>query len=215
MMLKSDTYNVNAPIGGFGNHVRTLLLLSDKFHLRYNNKIIAHKFDKKLKKIKILCYPSQKTWHNWLYYEWKTREHFSAEILFSHDFDFIKNNKNTFAKIIALIINPELCYRCYLKINSNLNNTLRKTFIDHIESSNRKTLELAQQDSRVLPIEASHLFSPMLDREFYNSIIHWFDVEDRYETACELHETWYNLHIKSEQEFVQHVNEFYGKVSPK
>jgi hypothetical protein len=215
MILKSDTYNVNAPIGGFGNHVRTLLLLSDKFPLQFNNKIVAHKFDKKLEIIKTLCYPPQKTWDNWLYYEWQTREHFSAEILFSHDFEFIKNNKNTFAKIIALTINPELCYRCYFKINSNLNNRRRKNFIDHIESSNRETLELAQQDNRVLPIEASHLFSQTLDRKFYNNIIHWFDVEDRYETACELHNTWYNLHIKAEKEFVQYVNEFYGEASHK
>jgi len=214
-MIKSDSYNVNAPIGGFGNHVRTLLLLSDKFPLRFNNKIIANTFDKKLAIIKERCYPSDKTWHNWLYYEWQTREHFSMEILFSHHFEFIKNNKNKDAKIIALIINPELCYRCYLKLNSNLNNTPRDTFLKHIEESNRETFELSQQDSRILPLEASHIFSPTLDREFYISIIRWFDVEDRYETACELHETWYKLHIKSEQEFVQHINEFYGTVSPK
>jgi hypothetical protein len=214
-MVESDTYNVNAPIGGFGNHVRALLFLSDKFPISFKNKIVAKEFDKKLELLKKYYYQDKKTWHNWLSLELKWRHQFDKEIVFSHFFEFIKNNKNKNAKIIALSVDPELCHRCYFKFNSNLNIISSPVFLNSINLDNKELIELAKKDSRILLIDASHIFSPTLDRKFYNSIIQWFDVEDRYETANELHGTWYNLHVKAEQEFVQYVNELYNNACPK
>ena len=57
-----------AHIGGCGNHIRWLCLLDQTFDISSITK--KDKFDFILNEV----YGKDRTWHNWLTYEWKWRE---------------------------------------------------------------------------------------------------------------------------------------------
>jgi hypothetical protein len=201
-------YIVYAPVGGFGNHVRLLLLLSDKFKFYFNNKIIANTLEEKLKVVYKAVYPPEKSWHNWIQKEWAFRESFNKSILFDHKLIFTDDDPNT--KIITLLVNPELCHRCYFKFNSYLNRDSREEFLFGQQEFNKLSLELAKQDTRYLPLQADILYNSILDKDLYYKMIDWFELEDRYNIASEIHKLWFELHCKAEREFVEYVNNIYG-----
>ena len=199
---------VIAPIGAFGNHVRWLLLLSNKYSFLGCNSITD-----KVNFIKEKVYSENRSWHNWLKYEWTFRNGLDKIIKFSHELNTMHEDKFKDSKFISLTIDWELSYKCYFKINCYLNELSSYDYMVMINNHNKVSNLANKKDNRILTIKSDDLFKKELDRDIYNSMINWFDLEDCYEFAKEIHTMWYNLHLKSEKEFVRDITKLYNKIS--
>lgn len=186
-------FNIVSPIGGFGNHVRLLMLLDTQIF----------KCRDQIDFIKNNIYHAKRTWHNWLIIEWRFREILNKYAFLTHNFDDIDNPLKT----VILTIDPNLAYKSYLKFNNNLNNTTVEDFLKFAKLENEKHTSLASEKIKVLSSDI--LFNETLDRTFYNELVEFLDSNNLYDQACEIHQLWYQAHKRAEREIVEHFTLFY------
>jgi len=244
--------NVLAPIGGFGNHLRWLLMLDSAFSFvtappkdqylifsgsewpTYENFIINNyqcsesikleiencivrsdlprplimtDLDNKLDSILTNMYNEQRTWHNWLSYEFLYRAHLDQLINFVHTPNYGPVNNNN--KTIGLTIDPDFALTMYLKFNSGLIGLTHEKFNQHIEKSCQEIKEYSETSKNTLILEAESLFTESLNPTIYNKIIDWLELENNYHSANIIHNHWFKLQKKSEKEFVRDITELY------
>jgi hypothetical protein len=210
---------VCAPIGGFGNHVRWLALLDPVFqfeltplteprfkkipdptrHIKFSNA------DSKLESFRTQIYSPGRSWHNWIWMEFLYREDLDEVLEFNHRGPYIEN----VIKNLILTVDPELALRSYLKLNSNLNHCTPEVFKQQTTQFNLGT-EGQNLENKIINVDC--LYQPILDRTFYNNMIEWFELSDCYDLANQVHGLWYNAHERTEQEFVEYVNNFYKRI---
>ncbi|CAB4128605.1 hypothetical protein UFOVP112_44 [uncultured Caudovirales phage] len=202
-MMTQDV-GIVAPVGGFGNHVRWLMILDPSFVLVTQARdvpVVLDTIEKKLEFITDLVYPIDRTWHNWLEFEWRYREDLNKIIAFSH------GPLWPTTKTLVLQVSPDLAYKSYLKFNSNLNTRSRVRFINDVTDLN--ALNYFGIDHCILNSDV--LFTPTLSDYFYNQLINFFGLENLFEHASIIHNLWYDRHIKAEREFVEDVVKLYGR----
>jgi hypothetical protein len=217
-------YQVNSPIGGFGNHLRWLLLLDSRFNFTlpipdFDRSIHSNPINlltdstnchfgtikQKLSFIQNYVYPQDRSWHNWLIFEVKYRHELQPYVFFNHDYDNISDDP---VKTIACTISPNLAYKSYLKFNSNCNLTSADLFKKVTANNNWHVNHLSKND--YLIINSDNLFSSSLDRNLYETIINFLNFDNHYDSANTVHQLWYNLHKKSEKEFVEYIQQLYS-----
>ena len=220
-------YAINSPIGAFGNHLRWLLLLDEKFKFSLSVTPVSEAFtanptknqidtsptyefkelQQKFNFIKTHVYNENRTWHNWLAIEWQYRIQLASLISFNHDYVHI--TPNTTVKTIATTISPTLAYKSYLKFNSHLNNTSKEKFQNVISNNNWHIKNLSNYHNLMI-INSDNLFTPSLDSQLYKSMTDFFELTNLYDSANSIHQLWYNLHKKAEKEFVETVQQIYN-----
>ena len=189
-MLFRSKREVIGYMGSGGNHLRWLLLLDPSFVLPRGTS--QNNYDFIIQDV----YSFGRTWQNWLNYEWRWRLEVEDLIAFSHG-RVIQSD----IKYCALKTDPDAAFKHYLKFNTNLNTTLIDTF-------KRKTMEyndtiVAQSVlDNVLIIDSEGLFQPQLDTELYNQVVEWFELDNLYDQASEIHTKWYNLIKRAEQDII-------------
>jgi hypothetical protein len=210
-------FAVVAPIGGFGNHLRWLMLLDKQFSLmdiaRHQKNIRnIDVLENKVEFIKINIYPVTRSWHNWLKHEWGFRVQLENQISFSHyevteDFATISESDR---KTIALVTDPDLAYRGYVKFNTSTNGRGMAGFKHEVISFNRKVTELAKTNKNIRLLDGAKLFQDTLDQNLYNSAAEWFQAGNNYTQANDIHQIWYSLHKKAEKEILEHFQDIYN-----
>jgi len=215
-------YGVCAPIGGFGNHVRWLVLLDPVFQFeatplaepRFKNipdKTKHIKFldaDSKLESFRTQVYSTSRSWTNWLWMEFLYREDLDQLVVFDHRKDQIDGvDKN-----LVLTVDPNLALQSYFKLNSNLNHCTPETFKEQSQWFTRNAMRNSPSrlENKVMNVDC--LYRPTLDREFYNGMIEWFGLSDCYDLANQVHGLWFDAHQRAEQQYVEYVNNFYKRV---
>jgi len=238
-------FNILSPVGGFGNHVRWLMLLDPNFqflikgtNISYNNqrgpdwpsysdyisgnwantspeikKEITEIFrdydcvdlDTKITFIQEQIYHPNRTWHNWLSVEWKYRRELDIFIDFEHNYNDLNNFQ---LPTVILTIDPELAHKAYLKFNTSLINTTKDGFKSNIVTGVTKK-NISNQHNNTFVIDASILFQPTLDRDFYVKLTNWLGLSDLYAEANIIHSLWYQAHKRAEREFVADISDIY------
>lgn len=186
-------FAVCSPTGGYGNHLRWLLLLSDKFDI-----LGIHSKQDKIKFIEQYVYPKTRTCFNWLKFEWDYREKIDNNIKFSHA--MVDLDLNDISKIVLLTIIPINALKAYLKINPKMNGHTTTSFCNSTHYINKNNLKYRKE---TLVVEAEKLFIPTLDKTLYKRLIDYFDLENDYEEANNIHTLWYNLHKQGERDVLR------------
>lgn len=178
---------IYAPIGGYMNHLRWLLLMSSDYQFFPN--------ELKLKFIQSLVYDSNRTCFNWLNYEWelRTKKLITESIQVTHDLDVIKNIQGP-KKIIGLSMDPYNALYHYFKFNPVLNLMGEEGFLNSVLLHNNSLSSLTE-DALILP--ADSLSNEILDQKFYNKVVEFLNIENSYELANFVHKLWYDLNNKS------------------
>lgn len=209
--INKKMYNLVSPVGGFGNHLRWMLLLSNEFTWDHYNIVDIHD---KIKFLNNKVYFPGRSWHNWLKIEWLYRNKFNSLFRFSHDTLLLRKyyqsaifNKQ---KSIVLTSSPELCLRVYLKFNSSLNNEGLDGFKSAIVKHNRIVNKFLSTESHVLALNSDLLYSPILDKSLYNSCIEFLKIEDCYQHANAIHNVWYRLHLTAEKDMRDFISKMYS-----
>jgi hypothetical protein len=215
-------YAVSAPAGGFGNHVRWLALLDPCFQFELTP--LAEPRFKKIpdpsrrinflddhSKLESFCtqiYPATRSWTNWLWMEWLYREDLDSVLAFDHAWGQIDGiDKN-----LVLTVDPDMALCGYFKLNSNLNHHTPEQFKQQVQQFNAKAQGDASLHVKKKTINVDCLYQSTLDREFYNSMIEWFELSDCYDLANQVHGLWFDAHQRAQQEFVEYVNRHYKRV---
>jgi|APSaa5957512535_1039671.scaffolds.fasta_scaffold47945_2 hypothetical protein len=235
-----------SPIGGFGNHLRWLMLLDSRFDFievvdvrnwsqnMYNDicgsdwppyqenfhdmplhtkqecvqLLPKHTLEiiyggtnpeAKVKYILDQVYCSERSWFNWLLYEFKYREYFNKFILFTHDFVDI----NPFSNSILITMNEHNAYKHYLKFNAT------DSLSDRLRTTREFNAEANTHAQKHTVICGDILFDDVLDQDLYYTCINAFGLDDNYAHANVIHNAWFKLHKKSAYEFVNTVTELY------
>jgi hypothetical protein len=204
------------PIGGFGNHIRWMLTLDTKIQATINDRRINkfsdyYTIDDKMNFIINNVYGNFRSWNTWLNIEWAYRDALNNVLPYVHNIPETHRlidrgllNSNA----IMCTVSPDLALRCYLKINSSLNAIRIDTFIESHKQDNLKIIKYAKLNNRLL-LNADILYTEVLDRDFYASMIDYLGFDDNYESAAVIHAEWYQLHQKAEREFVDYVINLY------
>lgn len=147
-------------------------------------------------------YPSDRTCFNWLNYEWKYRRSrlLTGFIQISHEIEDINSIQDP-KKVIALTMNPHKALHHYLKFNPTLNQMGEQGFLYGIQLYNEKLTTLNRD---ILILNSEHLYTSVLDREYYGKIIEFLNIEDNYDIANMVHKVWYDLNERS-IELVKHI----------
>jgi hypothetical protein len=201
-----------APIGGFGNHIRWMLTLDTKIQAElYDSRVDQfwpyYSINDKLTYISTYVYGTSRTWHNWLHTEWLYRTSLNKVIPFEHHYIAESEITSTYKGILCTV-SSDLALRCYLKINSSLNNKTIDGFRLSITRINREAKTYARLNN-CLCLNADILYTEVLDRDFYTSMINYLGFDNNYESAALIHAQWYQLHQRAEQEFVTDITNFY------
>jgi len=185
--------SICSPVGGFGNHLRWLLLLSPEFKKLLNmddNFVVA----------KLFVYPKRRTCFNWLNMEWRYREIINSHIAFSHNIENVYDSSAT-NKIVVMTMKPKYALKHYLKFNPLLNGHTIKSFLKHVQSDNKTNTEfMVKQQDKTLVIDANKLYNSVLDKQLYESIINFFELGNVYEKANEVHKLWYELNQQANKD---------------
>jgi hypothetical protein len=213
-------YNIVAPFGAFANHIRWLLLLDSSFSMSNNysnlpeninaelnskfNKINFSQIDSKLTSFRDYIYPSSRTWHNWLIFEWRWRTRLNEYINLCHHYDELTNIHK---KTIVCTIDPDIAYKSYVKFNSNCNNTDKDVFLSTVEKANEFHSTLV--NNNIVVVDSGILFNEILDREWYLQLINWFELEDHYSIAQQVHKLWYDGHKRAESDIIIALTNLY------
>jgi hypothetical protein len=203
-------HSVCASVGGFANHYRWLLLLSEKYNdlqlLNANsfmrvNKVFPWKAEDKVKFIADNVYCKDRNHTNWIAYEWRYREALGHVINVSHNiyklsYSVVPQGRPSIPhKILVSLLDPNKCLKHYIKFNLALNSLSPDEFLKSCESdiTDVKNYVLRPQE-QLLVLEGKELYKPTLDKNLYKSMIDFFELEDSYECANEVHMMWYRIH---------------------
>ena len=193
---------IYAPIGGFGNHLRWLLLLDENYTIKLKDQVLITS-NEKLEFIKKFVYCEERSWHNWIKFEFRYRIILDQYLKFTHDMTDIFDDLKT----VGLTIDPELAYKSYVKFNPTLNGISKNSFLQQIQKQN-KMCKFANDYSPDLfyCVDSASFFQPTLDIKIYNNIINYFNLQSHNDVAQEIHYIWYNLHLKSAAEWEKYNN---------
>jgi len=249
---------IASPWGGYGNHLRWLLLLDPRFsfkiiefkineeQFKYRQSVIGQDLaskhvstysefisldidsmeknllkeyincydlpyldfttiEKKIESFEKYVYPKTRSWHNWLYHEWRFRTNLDSYINFSHWPRQVQSNEKI---IITSPDNLYSVYKAYLKFNSNLNNRSKDQIFSLVKDF-VKEAKILSSDPRYCLISSESLLTPILNKEVYQRVIDHFGFSDCYEQANYVHRIWYNLQKKAETDLIKDLTKIY------
>ena len=194
--------------------MRWLLLLDQQFPFEIRQPgqypIGYDSIESKVQLLKQKVYPPERTWHNWLVFEWTFRAELSRQYFYlEHSLAGVTVSPES--KYLIMTISPELAYKSYVKFNVNLNNTSLLKFTATNEDFNQRAAKLVDRNlNNVLCINSEKLFHPVLDQRIYEQVVEFFELESCYTVASEVHQQWYNLHKKAELEIVHDLSTLYN-----
>ena len=101
-----------------------------------------------------------------------------------------------------------MLFRSYLKFN--LNNVDKDSFIRETNRFKTHVDQLTSNNSNsCVLLDSDQLLTSTLDKNFYQTAIHHFNLSDSYEIANYVHGLWYKLQKKSEIELLEDLTTIY------
>lgn len=197
-------YSICGPFGSHGEHLRWLLLLSKEF------KILYYKNEQKNDFYNTYVYPEHRTCFNWLNFEFVYKERLDKIIHLSRE--IIKTEGSH--KIISINVDPMYSYNNYLKFNPGLNTLTKEEFVSSMDNLvKNNTSYICNNNEEIFTIDGLKLDTPDLDKNLYNDLINFYEIEDAYDLANFWHKTWYRLHQKAKKQLLLEIPKEFDAVS--
>jgi len=180
-----------------GNHLRWLLFLDDKFPNMFESN--------KLDFIKTQVYNTNRTWNNWLLYEWKFRDKLNSILQLSHD--TAKSYQSIKELYLFTDINTYIAINHYYSINLGLNGQSLPDFSQNfvIETNKIKNIVINNPTNQKI-VSGDFLHEPVLCKNSYRDIINFYNFNDNYDLAFKVHQLYYQCRTKSLQDFYVYFN---------
>lgn len=187
------------PPGGGGNHIRWLMYFDKNFDPEKSP-------EEKLNFIKEKIYSEERTHHNWIKIEFQYRgvEYDNVIALQGNHVDPAHDEQDAYTLFVKYNdwTNPFEHYYCLNpSLNSKHPETFRKYFFPWFNE---------QVDAKgILPshkkvILGDSLWNNTLDKDLYYDIIKFWNLEDHYEYAAEIHKLWLLCNKRAYRDFYEY-----------
>ena len=214
-------HSVCAINGGFSNHVRWLMLLSNEYNGQINTKgfVIrnsAYPIDTlgKVEFIKKFIYPDNRNFYNWIRYELMLKDQLETIIMVAQVMGKHKNPFYNVDKTILLRSSGEFCTEKFMKLHPHYVLELKQEnkfdglnsvigFLDGMDSNNGSFIP--KEGHKILTCYSETLYNELLDKEFYENMVNFFNISNEYEHAKDIHRTWYKCHIRARKECIDWI----------
>jgi hypothetical protein len=182
------------PGGAGGNHLRWLMYLDSSID---TEKTIEQKIDFILNEV----YSIKRSFYNWLPWEsqWRYDDKYESFIRILHEpKDDKPKNKTIFLSfddykiplehysVLTSCFTSETSYNHYYK------------FLKDFDRKVNTFIEISTENKLILKTDI--FFDSELDKNFYKSVIDWYELENHYEECCILHNKWYEVRKRVERE---------------
>ena len=173
------------PPGGAGNHIRWLMYFDKNFDLEKS-------LEEKLKFIKEKVYIKEKTHYNWIKLELEFRKGQYDDVisLQSSHIDPRRDEEESHTIFVKYLdwTDPADHYFClYPTVNWEHPETFKKTAFPLF---NQRVDEKGVLPAHKKTIYGDALWNSILDKNLYYDIINFWELEDHYEYASEVHRLW-------------------------
>lgn len=195
--MNSKFGSIIFPTGLAGNHLRWLLFVDDRITSPFSDQSPYSKIEF----IKKNIYNENRTWNNWLSYEWQYRTQLDGEIDISHNGS--KMDLHTEGKELYLSCdNTKLPSLHYFHINLGLNCMTPKDFVMTLKGWSTQGIKsrIAQYENKKV-ISCEPMFQPVLSPDWYVEVVEFFGFSNNYFLAQEVHKLHYNCRMKSARDF--------------
>jgi len=187
------------PPGFAGNHLRWLLFLDPQFN---SVGICENNISAKFKFVQEKIYPSHRSWYNWLEVEWRFRTTLDRVIEVCHgNFNWEQSSNK---ELYLTTADRDLPFYHYYHFNLGLNGHTPAYFKTQIQQW-MEEFELLQTRIHEFPNKkiclCDPLFDPVLNRDFYQSIVDFYGFSDNYDIAQQVHSLYSQCKKTSTQEF--------------
>jgi hypothetical protein len=197
-----------APMGGFGHHVRWMALLDDRFQKPGPALTVQEKVDFISGSVYKIPDP-----HTYIDVETQHSVGLNDLIYFNHQLDkenrvvrlknqhnqqFFEYSKDT--KFLCCICDPQIALKEYRVLRPELNDWTPEQFLERAEVDNilSTTTIYFHENTFYINNDILH-YERVLDREYYNTLIYHLELDDNYEAAAAIHETWWDLRRSFEE----------------
>lgn len=204
------------PRGGYGQHLRWLILLSEKYFdietLNRPGYILDKTYFPKLsidRKNWVLkhIYGDFRNFANYFDIERFLHIKIYSYFGFCHESDLLQSPKSDVTyKTVMGTIDTNLSVKHMFKINPFwLGNVNRKSSKEDYIAATLKHNEniinyVPQPNEKIFRYDANILHNPVLDKKFYDDLTNFLEIENVYDYAAELHTRWYDIHQQAEKD---------------
>lgn len=203
-------HSIVASPGIFKNHVRWLMMISNYYNQKLNDIGILRVGDtfakKPVEKVDFILrnvYPDDRDCLNWLDFEWRYRQLLNEILYIEATITFLKKRTDDDPdhRMICLWSSPNNVLYGYLKFDPYLHDRTREEFLVYAarETHNIKRY-VPQSNEKLLAINAFKLYNEVLDKETYDSMIGFLDIDNQYEQARIVHAAWYKLQERARKQ---------------
>jgi len=184
-----------------GNHVGWLLFLDDCFEDTIGGNTTANS---KIDTIAENIYRSEKTWNTWLSHEWRYRKRLDKTLCITHN---VPLEDPPDSKILFLTLDDfEKAITHYYHINLSLNCNTPQNCRYLIKEWHENIQNYCFDGITRKAIISDCIYDPVLNYEWYKSIVDFFGFDDNYEYAKQVHEIYYQLRKKSARDFCEYFS---------
>ena len=205
-------HRIAYPIGGLGNHIRWLCLLSEEYNnfetingvgFFVNGKMFPFDTDKKVKFIQENVYPDNRNCFNYIEIELNFKRKINQYFQTTHYItDFITDKSPH--KSILVTSTVQNCIKHYFKFHPLWNGNAwkksdRDVFAQKILQTNENHIKYTvNKDEEILLVNSDDLNTEVLNYSFYDRICEFLKISNVYEHANLCHKLWYDLQRRSE-----------------
>jgi hypothetical protein len=198
------------PPGFAGNHLRWILFLDSKFD---STDLCKNTIQDKLDFIQTKIYTQERSWWNWLDFEWCYRVTLDQHIEICHaNFDWEQTSNK---ELYLTTIDQNLPFYHYYHFNLGLNNKTPEQYKQSIAEWVKEFEFVKTQINRFPNKKISacdSLFRNTLSEEFYKDIVDFYNFDNNYPAAQEVQQLYFKCRVASIDEFCSY---FVGDVFKK
>lgn len=207
------------PRGGYGQHLRWLILLSEDYVDLETINCPNYFFPKvyyplrSIDRVKFLLeyvYPLDRSYDNWTTAERLTNIKLHNYMGFCHDATQLESIDGKEYNTILGSTDVDTAIRHWYKLHpfwlGNLHKkSTRQDFINSNIEQNQKISDYKPTSKEnIFRFNSTDLNSPVLNQNLYEDLTSFLNVKNVYYYANQLHERWYNIHKLAEQEIVNY-----------
>ena len=208
--------------GGYGQHLRWLILLSENFtdvntlncpNFLVNKKYFPLKAEDRVDFIIENVYNYERNFNNWLTLEKFFQVKLHNYLGFCHDASLLKTSNDKTYYTIMGYTDVQSAKKHWYKfhpfwLGQPLKNSSEQEFIESTNNYN-KLIEnyVPSSNERTFYYNSKDLDNKVLNYDIYNNLVEFLGIDNRYEFANIVHEKWYDLNKKAERDIVEWFKE--------
>jgi hypothetical protein len=186
------------PWGGGGNHIRWLMYFDNTF-------APDKSLEEKLKFVKDEIYSNERTHYNWIKIEQHHRPNFDYGIVATADHGDPNTDQEDLHTLFVKYNDYTMPWEHYFCLHPSLNwkhpSIFKKYMYEWYDGQLDRKGILPPHKKVIL---CDSLWNETLDKNLYCDIIDFWNLEDHYEYAAEIHKLWYKCNKRAYKDFYEY-----------